>query len=256
MGARWLNKGANMMRMNPSGGYGYQPPQYGYGVAAGAGYQSLLSKVLTLLSLSLLVAGVGIGVGMYLLLHDGNATFLLPAIILEFISLIALMITARVFKRAAALNLALLFFFTFCSGLTISAVIAEYVLIGAEKAIAEALVLTGVLAIGLGMYAWTTRRNLSRLGPFLFIGLITLVVASIFSLFFSFGWLSWLISVGGVVIFSGYILYDVQRIKFTQNTLPAAILLTVSLYLDIINLFLFLLRILSLLGGGGGSRRN
>lgn len=252
-----MNKGANTMRMNsPYGGYGYQPPQYGSGVAAGAGYQSLLSKVLTLLSLTLLVAGIGIGVGMYLLLHAGNATFLLPAIILEIISLIALMITARVLKRAAVLNLALLFFFTFCSGLTISAVIAEYVLIGAEKAIAEALVLTGVLAVGLGMYAWTTRRNLSRLGPFLFIGLITLVVASIFSLFLSFGWLSWLISVGGVVIFSGYILYDVQRIKFTQNTLSAAILLTVSLYLDIINLFLSILRILSLLGGGGGGRRN
>lgn len=66
----------------------------------------------------------------------------------------------------------------------------------------------------------------------------------------NFGWLSWLISVGGVVIFSGYILYDVQRIKFTQNTLSATILLTASLYLDIINLFLSILRILSLLGGG------
>lgn len=57
-----------------------------------------------------------------------------------------------------------------------------------------------------------------------------------------------------MVIFSGYILYDVQRTKFTQNTLSAAILLTVSLYLDIINLFLSILRILCLLGGGGGRR--
>ena len=49
------------MRNYPSGGYGYQPPQYGgYGVAAGASFQSLLSKVLTLLSLSMLVAGVGL----------------------------------------------------------------------------------------------------------------------------------------------------------------------------------------------------
>ncbi len=246
-----------MRNYSPYGGYGYQQPQYGgYGVASGAVYQSLLSKVLTLLSLSLLVAGAGIGVGMYLLLQAGAASFLLPAIILEIVALIALMITARVFKGAAVLNLGLLFFFTFMSGLTISAVIAEYVIVGAEKAIAEALVLTGVLTVGLGMYAWTTRRNLSKLGPILFIGLLTLVVASIFSIFLSFGWLSWLISVGGVVIFSGYILYDVQRIKFTQNTLSAAILLTVSLYLDIINLFLSILRILSLLGGGGGGRRS
>ena len=237
---------------SPYGGYGYQPPQYGnYGVAAGAGYQSLLSKVLTLLSLSLVVAGIGMGVGLERLLSTGNGSFLLPAVIFEFISLIALLITARVLKRAALLNLILLGVFTFCSGLTISAVLAYYVIVGAEQAIAEALVLTGVLTVGLGMYAWTTRRNLSRLGPILFIGLITLVVASIFSLFITSSWLSWLIAVGGVVIFGGYILYDVQRIKFTENTLSAAILLTVSLYLDIINLFLSLLRILSLLGGGG-----
>ena len=237
------------MRNSPYGGYSYQPPQYGYGPAAGANFQSLLSKVLTLLSLSLLAAGVGLGVGMQLI-RSGNIGFLFPAIILEFVVLIALMITTRVLKQAAVLNLLLLFGFTFISGLTISAVIASYVYSGASVAVAEALALTGVLAVGLGMYAWTTRRNLSRLGPLLFIGLLTLVVASIFSLFFSFGWLSWLISVGGVVIFSGFILYDIQRIKYTQNTLSAAILLTISLYLDILNLFLSLLRIL------GGGRRN
>lgn len=231
----------------PSGGYGYQPQQYGgFGAAAGANAQSLLSKVLTLLSLSMLTAGVGLAVGLQLI-RSGNIGFLFPAIILEFVVLIALMITGRVLKRAAVLNLVLLFAFTFISGLTISAVIASYVAIGAEKAVAEALVLTGVLTVGLGMYAWTTRRNLSRLGPILFVGLLTLVVASIFSIFLSFGWLSFAIAVGGVVIFSGYILYDVQRIKYTENTLAAAILLTVSLYLDIINLFLSLLR---LLGGG------
>ncbi|HEU5370079.1 MAG TPA: Bax inhibitor-1 family protein [Ktedonobacterales bacterium] len=235
------------MRNSPYGGYGYQPSQYGgYGAAAGAAFQSLLSKVLTLLSLSMLTAGVGLAVG-WQLIRSGDIGFLFPAIILEFVVLIALMITGRVLKRAAALNLLLLFAFTFISGLTISAVIAAYVAIGAETAVAEALVLTGVLTVGLGMYAWTTRRNLSRLGPILFVGLLTLVVASIFSIFLSFGWLSFAIAVGGVVIFSGYILYDIQRIKYTENTLAAAILLTVSLYLDIINLFLSLLR---LLGGG------
>jgi FtsH-binding integral membrane protein len=234
---------------NPYGNYGYQQPPYGgYGAAAGASFQSLLSKVLTLLSLSLLVAGIGLAFGLQLI-RSGNVGFLFPAIILEFVVLIALMITGRVLRRATWLNLILLFAFTFISGLTISAVIAAYVAIGAELAVAEALILTGVLAVGLGMYAWTTRRNLSRLGPILFVGLLTLVVASLFSLFFSAGWLSFAIGVGGVVIFSGYILYDIQRIKYTENTLAAAILLTVSLYLSIINLFLSLLRIL-----GGGRR--
>lgn len=237
------------MRNSPYGGYGYQPQQYGgYGAAAGAAFQSLLSKVLTLLSLSMLVAGVGLAFGLQLI-RTGNIGFLFPAFILEFVVLIALMITGRVLRRAAILNLILLFAFTFISGLTISAVIDAYAAVGKETAVAEALTLTGVLAVGLGMYAWTTRRNLSRLGPILFVGLLTLVVASIFSIFFSSGLLSFAIGVGGVVIFSGYILYDVQRIKYTENSLAAAILLTVSLYLDIINLFLSLLRIL-----GGGRR--
>jgi FtsH-binding integral membrane protein len=69
------------------------------------------------------------------------------------------------------------------------------------------------------------------------------VVASIFSLFFATGPLSFIIALVSVALFSGFIVYDIQRVKFTENTLSAAILLTVSLYLDILNLFLSLLRL-------------
>jgi FtsH-binding integral membrane protein len=101
-----------------------------------------------------------------------------------------------------------------------------------------------VLTVGLGMFAWTKKRNLSFLGPILFIGLLAVVVASIFSLFFATGPLSFIIALVSVSLFSGFILYDIQRIKFTEDTMSAAILLTISIYLDILNLFLSLLHLL------------
>jgi uncharacterized protein len=69
------------------------------------------------------------------------------------------------------------------------------------------------------------------------------VVASIFSIFFATGPLSFIIALVSVGLFSGFIVYDIQRIKFTENTMSAAILLTISIYLDILNLFLSLLRL-------------
>lgn len=213
-----------------------------YVSSAKTAYQSLLSKVLTLLSFSLVMAGIGLFAGLQLL-SAGLGGFWLPAIILEIIALIALMITANKLPNATMLNLSLLYLFTFISGLTISTIIAAYVAAGAAVAIYQALALTGVLTVGLGMYAWTTKRNLSFLGPILFIGLFAVIVASIFSIFFATGPLSFIIALVSVGLFCGFIVYDIQRIKFTENTIAAAILLTVSIYLDILNLFLSLLRL-------------
>lgn len=220
-----------------------QPPYESYGTVPGsATYQSLLSKVLTLLSFSLMAAGFGLFAGLQLL-DAGISAFLLPAIIGEFVVLIALVITAHKLPHASALNLSLLYLFTFISGMTVSIIIAAFVAAGAALAIYEALALTAILTIGLGAWAWTTKRNLSFLGPILFIGLLGVIVASIFSLFFATGPLSFIIALVSVGLFSGFIVYDVQRIKFTEDTLSAAILLTVSLYLDILNLFLSLLHL-------------
>ena len=220
-----------------------QPPLGSYGVVPdSAASQSLLSKVLTLLSFSLVSAGFGLFAGLQLL-DAGIGGFLLPAIILEFVVLITVMITSRKLPNAMLLNMSLLYLFTFISGMTISTIIAAYAAAGAANAIYEALALTGVLTVGLGTFAWTTKRNLSFLGPILFIGLLAVVAASIFSIFFATGPLSFIIALVSVGLFSGFIVYDIQRIKFTEDTLSAAILLTISIYLDILNLFLSLLHL-------------
>jgi FtsH-binding integral membrane protein len=202
-----------------------------------------------MLSFSLVMAGFGMFAGLQLLRADVGV-FLLPAIVLEFVVLIALMITSRKLPHMTMLNLSLLYAFTFISGLTISMVIAAYAAAGAVGAIYEALALTGVLTVGLGMFAWPTKRNLSFLRPILFIGLLAVVVASIFSLFFASGPLSFIIALVSVALFSGFIVYDIQRIKFTEDTISAAILLTISIYLDILNLFLSLFH----LPGGNDER--
>jgi FtsH-binding integral membrane protein len=108
------------------------------------------------------------------------------------------------------------------------------------------------MTAGLGSYALVTRRDLSRLQPFLFAGLLGLVVAMIVNIFVGgsvmYGVLSW----AGALLFSGMLVFDVNRAKYLPDTMGNAVVVTLGIYLDVVNLFLFILRIL---GGGVGGRR-
>jgi FtsH-binding integral membrane protein len=109
------------------------------------------------------------------------------------------------------------------------------------------------------VYAWTTKRDFSRLADYLIWGLIVLIVVGILGFFFGgiFGAtpIAILIAVFGIAIFSGYVLYYIQRAKYMANTTPNAIGMTISIFLTVINLFLYILMLLSILGGGSGRRR-
>jgi len=108
-----------------------------------------------------------------------------------------------------------------------------------------------------GSFGYTTRRNVSGIGGILFVALIGIVVASIVGLFLHLPGLYLIISMAAVAIFSGYIIYDFNRLaKSGVATEGDAVMFAVSLYLDMINIFVSLLNILSILGGGGGSRRD
>jgi modulator of FtsH protease len=93
------------------------------------------------------------------------------------------------------------------------------------------------------------------LGDYLFFGLILLLVASLVGILFHSTMFALLISVVGVAIFSGYVLFYVQRAKYMADTLPNAIGLTVSLFITVLNLFLYILEILTIFSGNGGNRR-
>jgi FtsH-binding integral membrane protein len=99
------------------------------------------------------------------------------------------------------------------------------------------------------VYGHVTKRSLAGLGGILFVGLIGIIVASLLNAFLASGPLSLVISIAGVVIFTALTAYDVQRIQSGQLAIAtgsmekAAVLGALQLYLDFVNLFLFLLRL-------------
>lgn len=102
----------------------------------------------------------------------------------------------------------------------------------------------------MSLYGYTTRRDLSQLGSFLFMGLISVVLASVVNIFVSSSALQFVISIGGVLVFTGLTAWDTQRIKevylasdpgdvLTKKALMGAL----ALYLDFVNLFVMLLQL-------------
>jgi len=227
-------------------GYQYETLPYGYeGVQEG----SLISKVMGLLASSFLFAFIGSLIGMFVLhLNYGGGYWVVA--IGGFVVLIILNFNIN----TRGLNLFLLFLFTLLEGISLSPLISLYLGAGAGFILAEAFFLTTVTSLALAVYAWITKRNFNRLGGILFMGVILLIVASLISIFFYSTFFVLLISVLGVGIFSAYVLYYVQQAKNLADTMPNAIGLTVSLFITVLNLFLFILRILSIVQGGGGRR--
>ena len=100
----------------------------------------------------------------------------------------------------------------------------------------------------LSLYGYTTKRDLTAMGKFLFMGLIGIILASLVNMFFPSGMMTFIISVAGVLIFSGLIAYDTQRIKEqyaeawgSDAAQKVAIFGALNLYLDFVNLFQFLM---------------
>ena len=117
--------------------------------------------------------------------------------------------------------------------------------------VARTFFVTAAAFGALSLYGYTTKRDLTAMGKFLFMGLIGLILASLVNMFFPSGTMSFIISAAGVLIFSGLIAYDTQRIKEqyadaygTDVAEKMAIFGALSLYLDFVNLFQFLMMFL------------
>ena len=106
---------------------------------------------------------------------------------------------------------------------------------------------TGIIFLSLSTLATVTKKDYSFMGKFLFIGLIMLIVASLANMFFQIPALALTISAIAVMIFSAYILFDVSRIVHGGET--NYVMATLSLYLDIYNLFINLLQLLMAFSG-------
>jgi hypothetical protein len=117
------------------------------------------------------------------------------------------------------------------------------------ESVTTTFVVTAGMFGALALFGATTRRSLAGVGQFMMMGLIGLILASVVGLFWHNDALQFLISVVGVVVFTGLTAYDAQRLKQMAFQLPEgqlagyAIAGALSLYLDFINLFLMLLRL-------------
>ncbi len=163
-------------------------------------------------------------------------------------------LSARISKIAASTASSLFVGYSVLNGLTLSTVFLAYT----SSSIAGTFFITAGMFGAMAVYGLVTKRDLSGLGSFLFMGLIGILIASVVNIFLKSSGMSWMISLLGVFIFTGLTAYDVQKIKnmgeegiMTQGEeaiKKGSIMGALALYLDFINLFLMLLRFF------GGSR--
>ncbi|WP_085246859.1 Bax inhibitor-1/YccA family protein [Gilliamella mensalis] len=127
-----------------------------------------------------------------------------------------------------------------------------YFIVYTSSSIASVFFITAGMFAALAFYGYTTKRDLSGFGRFLFMGLIGIVIASIVNIFMHSEPLMWAITYIGVFVFAGLTAYDTQKLKELGNQLSQddpnmfrrfVILGALTLYLDFINLFIMLLRI-------------
>ncbi|WP_419826066.1 Bax inhibitor-1/YccA family protein [Sphingomonas sp.] len=130
-------------------------------------------------------------------------------------------------------------------GLSLSSILLVYT----GGSVAQAFFATAAGFAGLSLWGYTTKRDLSAMGSFLMIGVVGLLVAMLINMFVRSGPMDLIISVVGVLLFAGLTAYDTQRIKSgyfqvrgTAFVAKSAVMGALQLYLDFINMFMFLLR--------------
>ncbi len=150
--------------------------------------------------------------------------------------------------KNSGLGVALLLGFTFFMGLMLSRIL-QYTLgfSNGGSLIAMAAGGTGAIFFTLAGIATVTKKDFSFLGKFLFIGMIVVILAAVANIFFMIPALALTISALSVMIFSAYILYDISRI--VNGGEDNYVMATLSVYLDIYNVFVSLLNLLTALGG-------
>jgi FtsH-binding integral membrane protein len=168
----------------------------------------------------------------------------LPVILLQLVIAIGLSFAIR--RISATLGLGLFFLYAALTGVTLGFILLVYPI----TSVAAAGIGTAAIFGGAAFYGSVTKRDLTSIGAYLFMALIGLVAASLVNLFLQSDGLSYIVSWAAVVIFTALTAFDVQRIQrgdvaaWAGTMEKGAVMGAFRLYLDFINLFLALLRIL------------
>ncbi len=159
--------------------------------------------------------------------------------------LLVIAISGSVTRMRPAMATALFFLFSIVNGLALSSIFWVYT----EESIAKTFFITAGTFGAMSVYGYFTTNDLSKIGSILIMALIGLIICSVVNIFLESSPLEWIISGVGVLIFIGLTAWDTQKIKrmaeFSPDTETDKRLATIgalSLYLDFINLFLYLLR--------------
>lgn len=200
-----------------------------------------------------MILGIAIsfGTGAYLLYFNQGLLYVL----FDYYKFLVIAELAMVFsmsflinKISASFARILFLAYSLVNGITLTTIGIIY----APQVIFYAFMTTLTIFVVTAIYGYTTQEDLSSYRRFFIIALISLIVLSIFNAFMKVGMLEWVITIAGVVIFTGLIAYDVNRIKALSYELAdgdneamekMGIIGALNLYLDFINLFIYILRI-------------
>ena len=210
------------------------------GIESALSTNKVLKNTYMLLGMTLVLSAVTAGMSMAMGLSQGMAMILM---LVGF----GLLFVVHKMADTSKGNIAI-FAFAGVMGASIGPMLNHYLaMTGGPALVMQALGGTAVVFFGLSAYALTTRKDFSYMGGFLMVGLLVAVVAMIANIFLAIPALSLTISAAVVMIMSGLILFDTSRIINGGET--NYIRATVSLYLDIFNLFIHLLSLLSVFSG-------
>ena len=235
----------------------YNNYNYNYRQPSEATTQSMVSsamkQVYVKMTIALLVTGlVSFFCGTsyeYLSFFMSHSWFMWVLVIAELGMVIG--ISAGIAKLSSPTATGLFYLFAVVNGLLLAPIFVIYT----HESIAKTFFITAGTFGAMSIFGYTTNQDLSKIGNILFMALIGLIIASVVNIFTKSSTLDWIITIAGVIIFVGLTAWDTQKIKEMAKVMPAdqvgrlATIGALSLYLDFINLFLYLLRIF-------GSRRD
>lgn len=161
-------------------------------------------------------------------------------ILTAFFMTIGILIALHIKRKHHPVNLILLTAFTVIQAYTVGVVVSVYDTV----LVLEALIITLSVLVGLTAYTFQSKKDFSFLGIGLFAGLWVLLLGGLFQIFFQSSGLEVLLSIGGAALFCLFIVYDTHMVMRVLSQ-EEYILATINIYLDIINLFLYILRLLA-----------
>ncbi len=229
------------------------------------GLRAHMNKVYALMSIAMIITGMV----SYVVGNDlsralsGQSTLIMPVALLEFMFFSAFMwvvvfspfavvflLSARIGRMSWSTAQTVFWVFAGLVGLSLSTIFVVYTAVS----IAQTFFVTAIAFASLSLWGYTTKKDISGWGSFLFMGVIGLIAAMVINWFIGSAALDFAISVIGLLIFSAFTAYDTQKIKNTYLQMAgagntewlqkSAIMGALNLYINFINMFVFLLQLL------------